>query len=199
MVSTQNQGEFYPSVYPNARRNKPDMGVRCSFCGMSGKNNHNTIEKCPHVSKLRKERGLDMSKWPSSCAYPLCVSPTSHYTAMCDTLHSLCNSCGTRGHNLKDCGRSDLEEIYKKHRKSGMFTKKVNEPLWGFRPPPPRFHTPLLYDGKVYHVDWCPKSIMDFWTRSDGEAPMGAPRSKSQRLGQGILRGFCCDQCSKND
>ena len=194
-ASIASTGDSITEVHLNARLAKPDMGARCSFCGTSGANSHSSSDKCPHVKGFEKSHGKDRANWPNSCTYPLCESPKAHYIAMCPTLHSLCQPCGLRGHGPSACSRLDLRTIYDKFKKDGLFSKRNKEPLWQFRPPPPINRTPLLYEGKIYHVEWCTKSIADFWTRSDGEAPKGQPRSKAQRLGQGILRGFCCEEC----
>ncbi len=73
-----------------------------------------------------------------SCRYAFCPPSkrTLHQTRFCDTLHSLCDSCGLRGHRGEHCEKfalKDFQVLFEFSAWAGLLTRRrFSSPHYGF-------------------------------------------------------------------
>ncbi len=119
---------------------RPLLNRKCSFCG------RNYCSKRSRTSERLAcnlyEDHLHDAPTRRLCDYRRCADGREHHTSVCETMHTRCHKCGTRGHDggcrpddarMMEAYRSDFEEW----AKVGVYTKdRTHDLAWGWYPYP---------------------------------------------------------------
>ena len=122
---------------------QPIFHRRCDFCGSSthSKYSRSGEPQCPHFcAQLRL--AVSGGEVPRLCLYPICRSkPKSHRVAACPTLMGRCETCGLRGHTVRDCPDGEetklkmLREMFEQYADcNALLAKRNTNATWGFYP-----------------------------------------------------------------